>query len=77
MRLIVCFGALLMTLPSVLAQGGGTGAGGGGGPGPSAPGAAQPVSGAAGDWTSLWWIIALVVALVLAAIFFMARRQRP
>ena len=77
MRLIMSVTITLLSAWSVLAQAGGTGSGGGGGPGQSAPGATQPVSGLASDWTSFWWILAAVVVLVLAVIFLRGMRQRP
>ena len=63
-------GFILLTALSALAQATGSGVGGGG----TAPGAGT-ASGLAGDWTGFTWIVALVAVLVVAAIWFFARRR--
>src|SRR5215207_1915651 len=62
---------------SALAQATGSGMGAGStGPGPgsggTAPGAGA-AAGLAGSWSNFWWIVAIVVVLVLAAIWFFTR----
>jgi len=62
-------GFTLLTASSVFAQATGSGAGGGTGPG------AGTASGLVGDWTGFTWIVAIVAVLVVAAIWFFARRR--
>ena len=58
-----------LTASSALAQATRSGAGGGTGPG------AGTASGLVGDWTGFTWIVAIVAVLVVAAIWFFARRR--
>ncbi len=72
-------GFILLAASSALAQVTGSGTGGGGtGPGPGSGGTAPgsgAAAGAAGDWTGFTWIVAIVAVLVVAAIWFFARRR--
>jgi membrane protein DedA with SNARE-associated domain len=61
---------ILLTASSALAQATGSGTGGGS----TGPGAGT-ASGLVGDWTGFTWIVAIVAVLVVAAIWFFARRR--
>ena len=63
-------GFILLTASSALAQATGSGTGGGGTP----PGAGV-AAGPPGDWSGFTWVVALVAVLVVAAIWFFARRR--
>jgi hypothetical protein len=65
---LVCF--LPLTVSSALAQTTGISTGGGG----TAPGGGV-AAGPPGDWSGFTWVVALVAVLVVAAIWFFARRR--